>query len=751
MYDYVVLDFESRSTCDIKKAGAERYWQDRTTEPSCLAWQWPVGAPEGADLLGRAHAAEALAPKLFAHVRAGRIVVVHNGRFELSGFRRLHADMPGVWPLLRPEQVVDTMALGLVYAFPASLDKMSEAMRLEYRKDKEGHAAMLRLCKPQKKRRPRGYTGPDEFYWLDSQELRDRQLRYCMADVEAEHAIYKALPPMTAEQRAQWLMDQRINDRGVAIDVDAIRIAEPVIAEEIKRIGARLAEITGGRISAPTEAGAILEWCNANGAKLPDLRKQSVVDALAGKVPDDVREVLQLRQDGGRSSVAKLGSMLAGVCEDGRAYGLHQFHGANTGRAAGRRVQTQNMIRTPDDFGPGDANTVWRSIGHPTEVYGLRAVYGSLMQAASYATRGLIVAGPGHRFVSADWANIEGRVMAWLAGEAWKLDAFREYDAEADKALKKLLDIYVRGYARSFGVDPKSVGKPQRQLGKVQELGLQYQGAHGAFVSMAKVYGVDLDKLPAAVQAVAEPWEWNRACEMYYGNAFEDAAEKLADQAAADKAFELLSAEEFQKAAEELAEQLARDKRFGLHRDVWAAIRIIVDRWRDVHPHIVEFWYALERAAIAAVASPGTVTAAGPIQYGMSGNILRCRLPSGRCIHYPYARLIQAEDFGRVSTKMVYEGVDSKTKKWVRKRAYGGLLGENVTQAAACDRLLFAIDVVEAAGYPVVMHVHDEATAEVPEGVGSLKEFEALMCKLAPWETGLPVAAEGWEGRRYRK
>jgi len=181
-------------------------------------------------------------------------------------------------------------------------------------------------------------------------------------------------------------------------------------------------------------------------------------------------------------------------------------------------------------------------------------------------------------------------------------------------------------------------------------------------------------------------------------------------------------------------------------------------KWREAHPKIKAFWYQLEDAAIDAVRNPGTVQKAGKILFRMAGSFLWCRLPSGRSLCYPYPTIKDkkvpwkdADGNDVFKPALHFMGVDPLTKQWCEQNTYGGSLAENVTQAVARDVLANGMRNVEAAGYPVVMHVHDELVAEVPEGFGSVAEFESLMSAPASWMTGLPVVAEGWAGARYRK
>jgi DNA polymerase len=274
--------------------------------------------------------------------------------------------------------------------------------------------------------------------------------------------------------------------------------------------------------------------------------------------------------------------------------------------------------------------------------------------------------------MACDYSNIEGRVNAWLAGEQWKVDAFRAFDRGDGP------DLYLKTYAESFGVPIDRVDDAQRQVGKVQELALGFQGGVKAFQSMGAIYGV------------------------------------IVDDAEAER---------------------------------------LRDLWRGAHPAIKQLWYDLDDAAKRTVASGELSTVAGGrIRFVMKGGCLWMILPSGRPLCYPEPSIrMKRTPWGEDRPAVRFMGVDSRTRRWCVQWLYGGLLCENAVQAIARDVMANAMQPLEQAGYPIILTVHDEVVCEVPRGFGSVNEMSETMCRLPAWAAGLPVAAAGWRGERYRK
>lgn len=733
---YVVCDFETRAARDIKKTGAEKYVECPYFDALCLAIIWANGRVQ------MWRRGEAPPQELCDFIASGGLVVAHNAGFELAVWAEMYR-RDSRWGVLRAAQVEDTMIRARALGLPGALGDLCGALRLDVQKDKEGHAVMLKLCKPRKAEK---HEDPNGVYFIEDPAMHKRNEEYCLVDALAEHECFKRLPALLPSERELWILDQKINTRGVLLDVNNAALAADLVEEEKATLNSQFRQFTGGKVSTGNSRKDLLAWLETQGVVIGSLKKSEVQrildDPEALKNKDNAKAVLELRKEAAKASTSKLKAMMQSACADGRARGLFAFHAASTGRAAGRRVQTQNLPRTPKHFKPAHAAAVIARLKQPKCAEALRLLHGAPMDAISWSLRSFIVARPGTRFLQSDLANIEGRVLAWLAGEEWKLDAFRDYDTiipgkfdKKGEPVRAGPDLYNLAYSRSFDVPVEAVQDDQRQIGKVQELALGYQGGLGAFMGMAANYGITVvptkeDAPPGAKHILTE-----------------------------------------------------------------AEVDIIKTRWRDVHPATVQFWYNLNDAAMEAVRRPGTVTQAGRVKYKVRGEFLLCLLPSGRCISYAYPSIKYmtttfyerevakwreiaekaaeeahtdegARQYGHAldiltellenpdkREQLVYWGISSKSKnkRFGPQRAYGGLLAENVTQATARDVLFYAMPKLEAAGYPIVMHVHDEILAEVPEGHGSVEQMAALMCEPHAWSHGLPVAAAGWTGVRYRK
>ena len=353
MAKHLHLDFETRSPVDIKTAGADVYARDPQTDVLCIAFAID---DEPISLLIRPFTAEST-EKLYRHVAEGRIVIAHNAPFELAIWNHVMARKYGA-PVLAPEQMICTMAMAYAMALPGSLDKASAAMGIDQQKDMQGQRIMLQLAQP------RDILQDGTVVWYTPEtapEKFERLHSYCKQDVEVERQLFKRMLPLSAAEAETWALDYRINQRGVLVDVAVVKAAIAVVDNEQRRLDLLMREITGNQVAACTASNQLLQWLKFRGCKIEGVAKADVNALLAKEIPDDCRTALLLRQEAAKSSTAKLKTMLKGVCDDGRLRGSFQYHGAATGRWAGRRVQLQNLPRPT--ISQADINGVFSLLG----------------------------------------------------------------------------------------------------------------------------------------------------------------------------------------------------------------------------------------------------------------------------------------------------------------------------------------------------------------------------------------------------
>lgn len=480
------LDFESRSTIDLTKCGLYVYAAHPTTDVICAAYAVEDEAPKiwiprQPVILGD-HVGEIgdydVPAGLDYVIKENWTIIAHNSAFERIMWRDILTPRYG-WPEPRLEQFRCTMTQSYAMSLPGKLEKALPAIGLDIRKDMRGHALMLQMCAPRKARK-----GEDKkaVHWFEDKARLERLYEYCKQDVECERELDKRLLALSDSETRLWHLDQVINGRGVHVDKELCEKALQVVGSAAAALDDEMRAITDGAVSRCTNVGELAKWLRELGFPTESLDKEHIDEMLVRTdLPAEVRCVLDLRRESAKAAVKKIDALLAGSNQDGRARGLLQFHAAGTGRWAGRRFQPQN-IKRPEL----DEDDAIEAVSTGSAEY-VRLLYGEPLSVVGDCLRGMVTASPGNRLIAADFSNIEGRVIAWLAGEDWKLDAFRAFD----KGLGH--DIYHITAGEILGKAPGKVTKEERQgYGKVPELALGFQGGVGAFQKMAHNYGVSI-------------------------------------------------------------------------------------------------------------------------------------------------------------------------------------------------------------------------------------------------------------------
>ncbi|WNX84385.1 DNA polymerase [Agathobaculum sp. NTUH-O15-33] len=669
---HLSIDIETYSDVDIGKAGLYRYAQSPAFAILLFAYSLDGDEVKVVDLTQEQYLPQEVLRYLFDPCC---IKHAYNAAFEwycLSRHFRLD-DNAGYPPEKWLPQWHCAMLHGLYCGYTAGLAATGKALGLPEDKQKlaAGKALIKYFCAPCAPTKSNGgrlrnlpHHDPEKWGLFKD---------YNGQDVVTEMEIERRLSsfPVPDAVQAQWVTDQIINLRGVAVDtelVDGALELDAAVRTQYVREAARLSGLDN-----PNSVAQLTKWLqDETGAEITDLRKTTVDDLLGKDLPSDAaRRMLKIRQELGKTSNKKYNALAAAVCADGRVRGLLQFYGANrTGRWAGRIVQPQNLPRTYID---GALLPLARDLVKHREKDALQLVYGSVTDTLSQLIRTAFVAAPGHVLVDADFSAIEARMIAWLAGEEWVLDVFRTHGK-----------IYEAAAAQMFGVPIERIekGNPEysyRQKGKVATLALGYQGGTGALVNMGALrMGIPEEDLPD-----------------------------------------------------------------------------IVDRWRTANPAIVQFWYSVDAAAREAVNTgrqialwDGRLTFARECDPANDLDFLTIQLPNGRKLYYAHPHM-GVNHFGRPS--LCYWGMNQTTHKWEVVETYGGKLAENITQAAARDCLAETIDRLEAAGYPVVFHIHDEVVIDVEKDRAGLDAVEKIMSIVPSWAPGLPLAADGWVNEFFKK
>lgn len=732
--------------------GTPNYVMDPSAEILCLYYDlkdglgrraWLPGTPSPTDLLD--------------YIAGGGLIEAWNVTFEFWVWNVIGVRLLG-WPPLLLGQCRCVMAKSRRHSLPGALGKAATVLGTQ-EKDKAGHALIRKLTRPLKPTKKR-----EAFRWTPATAWDDfaALYAYCDIDVKTEDEAAAHIPDLSPDELATWQMDQAINLRGVQVDVETLDAALDVLGQTERKYTLELATITAGAVGGVSQVAKMGEWLGTQGLQMDDITKEAVkgrldkigqarrhndgtmseteLEALHSvdfqvfgellALPTAVWRVLEIRQTLGAANVKKLRTLKLQVNSDGRLRDQYMYCGADrTGRWSAGGVQLQNITAkgpksaqcegcgkhfnplSVDGNCPRCGSWAWHTMPGWTveavldavqdirtrDLAHIETVWGNPITVMCGCLRGLFLAKPGHDFICVDFSAIEAVSAACLSRCQWRIDVFQGhakiYEESAARATGISFDE-IMAYKKEHGMHHPA----RATIGKVRELA----GGYGGWIGAWKNFGAD---------------------------AFMNDDEIKAD----------------------------------------------VLKWRDESPEIVDMWggqfkwcgpgkwdyrpelFGLEGCAIQAIQYPGKCFSHIDITYGVFGDVLYCRLPSGRFLTYHRPRLAPARDkLNRgPSYQITFEGYNSNSQKgpvgWFRLETYGGKLFENVNQAVSRDIQADAMKRCEAAGYPLVMHTHDEGVAEVPEGFGSVEEMERIMAIRPEWASWWPIKAAGWRHKRYQK
>lgn len=760
-FERLFLDTETFSGVDLKKVGAYAYAEHPTTEIMICTYAIDEGRVQTWDCTESPTMPRELRKALRRVSRKKAKIVMANGLL----FDRLV--IREKWGIDLPVcQIEDTMIMAFRHALPGSLDMQCQVLGVdaEHAKDKAGKALIKRFCKPTPKtykiRRYTRKTHPEE--WA-------KFLRYAALDIIAMREVYWRIPDWgnTPKEDEILLIDQLINDRGFYVDVDLARAAIKAVQAHKEELKEEAWERFGGKLTGNDFLPALRDLAPA--FTIHNAQKSTLNDLLEDPdFPDEGKVLIEMRLGASSTASTKYNPLVNGLSADGRRRGCLQYGGAKrTLRWAGKGFQPQNLAR--GEYSDDHEGKIKRREGESDVAFWVRSHMltngiNSLLRGTAHwaydiskltasTVRGCIIPAKGKKFVVADYSNVEGRGLAWIAGEKTALMVFR-----AGR------DIYCETAGKMFGLDPeyiKANRKDLRQIGKACELGLGYGGGVAAFLQFAKNLGLDLYAMADVMKGTFPDHIW----------------------AAAKRGYEYARINE----AKRPPKPGKKDERptYILPKNVWLTCDAIKRMWREAHPKTVAFWAELEDAVLCAIRNPGKAYWAGANvrpdgrkalkivrtkakhdptfdeerdDPNAAGWWLKIELPSGRIMSYPGIALSVTteidEDTGkkRTSTRIKYQGENQTTRQWGFQYTYGGKLTENIVQALCRDILAWSMPGVEAAGYEIVLSVHDELITEVPDADDyTTEELCALMCDLPVWAKGFPLAAEGDIMYRYRK
>lgn len=718
------LDFETRSRCDLKKCGAYRYAGDASTLILCMAIAegngepvlWRVGDINYGDAV--AYSDENYAMELARRASKDKraIIYAHNAGFERSISDALWTKTFGL-PAPHYSQWRCTAAMGRRAALPANLEKLAEALKLGHQKDPKGKALIRKFSIPQTVGKLKGHFINPE----DDPDAFKEFCEYCIQDVKVEQEIHRVLKDfeLSGTPLETFVLDMEINGRGFPVNLDALHKALKIVEEESERLGGEFTKLVGCN---PGQNAVFLAWLKARGYEGDNLRAETLEETLEDGDFDPTTEVgqaLTLKKQISYASLKKIPAMIncAGP-QDNRVRGTLTFHGAGTGRWSATLVQPQNFKRPTID----ETEAVYDAICAGCDATWLSEIYGNPLEMISSSVRHFIHDVDQGPMLSADYAAIEARVIAWQAQEEWKMEVFRTHGKIYEATACQMFGMKMS----DFDDYKKKTGKnhPARQKAKSGELGCGFAGGVGALLKMGALkQGLTEKELGPIVKA------WREAnpniCKFW---------------------------RDIDQAAKGAIKQPNTQFHFGIGCHFYSAktagmlyLFMVLPNGRRIaypQPELVPqlSWKTKDREDVELIDGEYVITEIPGKWFFLLNptieDILRAR-----------------EKFSNVRTGEAITIFSSITPaKWGRVPLSAGTLTENCVQGIAFDFMAEGALNASKAGYEICALIHDEAlSAYHPERGQTLEEFVALLTKLPAWAEGMPLKAEGDIVKFYKK
>jgi len=665
----ISLDFETYSECDIKSAGAWAYAKDPTTRVLCMAYA------EGEE-----------APKLWLPNQPIPNFLRQPNNYEIHAWNSFFEWVIWTHVLKLPTPPIsqwhDTASLASAMALPRALGMCGAVLGLpdDQLKSKRGYFLIQKLSKPDKRNNDKALL----------QEMYD----YCLQDVITERAIAKKLYKLNSTERNVWVLDQKINIRGIHVDKPKVKKAIKIYTEAQNALTDKLIKMTN--LENPNSQKQFLGWLLDQGVLIDNIQKATLKGLLEAPDNHGVHEAIKLKLSLAKTAPKKYKSIKDRILKGDSLHGNIMYHGASTGRWASTGVNLQNIARPTVD------PELCIDLIEKNEMEAFKKADVDVIEALSSSIRGMLIPREGKKFIVGDYASIEARALAWLAGQKDKLDIFRTHGK-----------IYEHTASRIFRKPVEEITKDERFLGKIAELACGYGGGAGAFNVMAENYGVDISH--AQAEKMKQEWrKTNKAIVQFWYDI---------EQGAKDAIWE-------KKKTSVRNIQFVVKNRF-----LWC--RLPSGRLLAYYKPMCNTRNLLCYKTPQTEETPELMFLYNPLDYETKQKFL------------DEAEKANAEPYVFKAINISFSGNDSKTRKWCKQETYGGKLVENITQAVARDVMAESMLLLEEEGYEIVLTVHDEIISETKHG--NVEQFKRIMEQQPTWAKTMPIEVEAYEATRYRK